>query len=50
MKACQEGHKDIVKLLLDHSDPRVELNAGDNGGYTAFMWACYYGHKEVIPE
>ena len=47
MWACRNGHKDVVKLLLDNSE-RIDLNARTNNGKTAFMWACYKGHKDVI--
>ena len=29
MLACNHGHKDVVKLLLDHSE-KIELNARDH--------------------
>ena len=29
MWACRNGHKDVVQLLMDHSE-RIELNARDN--------------------
>ena len=47
MKACFRGHKDVVKLLLDSSE-RIELNARNNDGKTAFMLACQYGGKDVV--
>ena len=47
MASCDDGHKDVVQLLLDHSG-RIELNARDNDGWTAFMWACFNGHKDVV--
>ena len=47
MWACFNGHKDVVKLLLDNSE-RIELNAIANNGGTAFMWACKKGHKDVV--
>ena len=47
MEACLNGHKDVVQLLLDHSE-RVELNARDNIGNTAFIFACYGAKKNVI--
>ena len=47
MWACWNGHKDVVKLLLDQYK-RIELNARDNDGGTAFMLACYKGHKDVV--
>ena len=31
MIACLRGHKDIVKLLLEHLDPNIDLNARNNG-------------------
>merc|ERR1711860_410409 len=48
MWACHEGHKDVVQLLLDHSDSNIELNAKDGDGTTALMWACHEGHKDVV--
>ena len=47
MWACWNGHKDVVKLLLDHSE-RIDLNARNNNGETAFIFACYNGHKDVV--
>ena len=47
MFACGNGHKDVVKLLLDHSE-RIELNATTAFGETAFMFACRYGRKDVV--
>ena len=47
MIACQNGHKDVVKLLLEHSD-RIEMNATNSYGSTAFMIACQNGHKDVV--
>ena len=47
MLACMNGHKDVVKLLLDQSE-RIELNARDHFETTAFMWACQYGNKNVV--
>ena len=47
MFACGNGHKDVVKLLLDHSE-RIELNARDNEGQTVFMFACGNGHKDIV--
>ena len=48
MNACINGHKDVVKLLLDHSDNNIDVNATDNAGWTAFMYACSYGKIEVV--
>ena len=48
MDACQNGRKDVVKLLLDHSDSNIDLNARDDIGGTAFTMACYNGQKDVV--
>ena len=47
MIACEREHKDVVQLLLDHSE-RIELNGRANDGWTAFMIACHYGNKDVV--
>ena len=44
MWACQNGHADIVKLLLHHP----EFNAGEDSLNTAFEWACSHGHTSVV--
>ena len=48
MLACQNGHKEVVKLLLDNLDRNIDLNARTNHGTTAFIWACQEGHKDVV--
>ena len=35
MFACQNGHKDVVKLLLENSD--IEVNVIGNEGWTVSM-------------
>ena len=47
MFACHEGDKIILQLLLDNSD-KIELNAKDDNGCTAFMHACQSGHKHAV--
>ena len=47
MWACQHGHKNVVKLLLDNSE-RIELNAKNIFGRTAFMLTCSNGHMDVV--
>ena len=46
------GHKDVVNLLLDHSDridrSDIDLNARTNDGWTALMLARYNGHNDVV--
>ena len=46
--ACHNGHKDVVKLLMEHSNRHIDLNARTNQGMTALMWACHNGHKDVV--
>ena len=50
MRACLEGHIDVVKLLLDY--PVIKLNAREVlslevHGRTAFQLACEQGHFNV---
>jgi hypothetical protein len=42
--AAQEGHKDVVELLLAKG---ADINAEDNHGQTAFHWAVLDGRKDV---
>lgn len=37
--AVQAGHKEIVKILLDAG---ADVNAQDNKGWTALMWATFW--------
>ena len=49
MLACYNGHKDVVKLLLDLNDSSIELNAKVNVfNCTALHLACMDGHKDVV--
>ena len=46
--ACENGHKDVVRLLLEKSERNIDFNASNNGGLTALMFACIHGHKDVV--
>ena len=48
MVACLNGHKDVVKLLLDHSETNIDLNMEANFWMTAFIVACKNEHKDVV--
>ena len=47
MWACNNGHKDVVQLLLDHLG-RIDLNARVNNGWTALMIACQKGENNIV--
>ena len=51
LRACKQGHPEIVKMLLDCS-PRSEINVNkrkdEEYRRTALMWACIGGHTEVV--
>ena len=34
--ACQNGHKDVVKLVLDNSNNNIDMNTINNDGMTVF--------------
>ena len=47
--ACEHGHKDVVKLLLDHPrSENIDINAKYFFGCTALIIACWTGHKDVV--
>ena len=45
---CNKGHKDVVQLLLEHSDPRIDLNVRAKSGRTALMIASQSGHQDIV--
>ena len=34
--ACQNGHKDVVKLVLDNLNKNIDMNTINNDGITVF--------------
>ena len=47
--ACRNGHKDVVQLLLDHSESKsIDLNVKAAEGTNGFMFACLNGHTDVV--
>ena len=48
MVACQNGHKDVVKLFLEHPDASIDLNAKTDSGETALMFAFQRGHEDIV--
>ena len=48
MGACHNGHTDVVKLLLEHSNGHIKLNAKNGHGWTPFNRACQNGHTDVV--
>lgn len=45
MYAIQNGHTDVVKMLLDQG---ANVDLQDEYGVTALMWASKYGHTKVV--
>ena len=48
MLACYNGHRDVIKILIDHSQENIDFNARNDIRWTAFMYACNKGHKDVV--
>ena len=46
--ACENGHKSVVQLLLDHSVRNIDYNAKCFNGLTGFIFACHCGHNDVV--
>jgi len=44
MKACYNGHKEIVEKLLEKN---ANINACDKLGYTSLIWAALRGHAKI---
>jgi ankyrin repeat protein len=45
MIACENGHTEVVELLLNHL---ADVNKANNAGVTPLMIACKNGHTEVV--
>ncbi len=52
MLASKEGHKEIVKMLLEKDNIDINQTDNDNGktGWTALMCASFYGREENVNE
>ena len=46
MWACEEGHKEIVQMLLQHKN--IDINKKDIYGRTALTYASERGDKEIF--
>merc|ERR1712107_320517 len=44
--ASCKGHAAVVDCLLEHHTTSVNMSV--SGGWTALMWATWYGHTEVV--
>ena len=45
VSSCK-GHSEVVSLLLEHQDCNVNIKV--SGGWTALMWAAWYGHTDIV--
>ena len=46
--ACQEGHTEVVKMLVDSEKIDYKHKDDTQEGKTGFHWACENGHTGVI--
>ena len=47
MRASDNGHHTIIPLLLEAG---AQIDAQDNDGYTALIWASYKGIEAAVRE
>ena len=47
MAAAYKGHADVVSLLIENG---ADINAEDNDGWTASMYAAQNGHTDIETE
>ena len=40
LSTCQNGHKDVVKLLLNNLNKNIDTNTRNDHGMTTFQLAC----------
>ena len=46
---CQNGHLELAEMLIQKSvEFKIDLNAKDFGGFTAFENACLSGHTKIV--
>ena len=46
--ACQNGHAEVVALLLDKAGDTIDVNQASTDGRTPLFAACYDGHVQVV--
>ena len=47
-RACLDGHKDVFQLLLENSNPRIDLNVSDSWLWTESFLASKRGHQKIF--
>ena len=49
MEVSECGSIEIIKVMIElEQDIGLDMNAEDWEGDTAFHWACYQNHKDVV--
>ena len=49
LTACSEGQFKLAELLIKHSAKiKMDFNASNFCGNTAFHEACHFGHKDIV--
>ena len=49
MTACEKGHTEVVKLIIQHPNKKlIDFKAKNDAGKTAFDLACDRGHHDII--
>ena len=43
--ACQNGHIEIVKYLVEHG---ADINKRNNDGWSPLLIVCFNGHIEIV--
>ena len=48
MRACAKGHFEIVELLVENKDRKIDIYAADDDGINALQVAYEGGHTKIF--